>query len=208
MKKYISKLFGVMFQGQQTQSIARMQQQPLLTSPEEWCKYWQTKGLQWRTEPEIDAKRQEELSKHRIIDPDIDEGIYPFKGMKLSRADIEWLLVTHENGCGPIDWGDESQRERRGLDLRGADLCDIDLCNLPLAQLCGGLTWLEQQNATEEQCDMAAMLMNDAELAFTHLENAILGGAYLDGSKFFMANLEEGYLGHAHLNQADFQRAH
>ena len=65
-------------------------------------------------------------------------GIYPFRDIKLSRVDIEWLLETHENGRGPVDWSDEHQREREGLDLRGADLGD-----LPLAGICGGLTWVD-----------------------------------------------------------------
>ena len=72
------------------------------TSPEEWRQYWQEKGFPWRTEPEIDAKWQEELSQCRIIVPDIEKGIYPFKGMKLSRADVEWLLAAHQNGYGPV----------------------------------------------------------------------------------------------------------
>ena len=103
------------------------------TSPEEWSQYWQAKGFPWRTEPEIDAKRQEELSKCRAILPDIEKEIYPFKGMKLSRADVEWLLATHENRRGPIDWNDEGQREREGLDLRGADLGHENLSRLPLS---------------------------------------------------------------------------
>src|SRR2546427_5724822 len=94
-------------------------------SPEDveaWKAYWQAQGQPWRTEPEIDTKRQEELTQRRTIVPDIEKGIYPFKGMKLSRADVEWLLATHENGRGPVDWSDENQREREGLDLRGVDL--------------------------------------------------------------------------------------
>src|SRR5258708_29345548 len=41
--------------------------------------------------------------------------------MKLSRADVEWLLATHENGRGPVDWSDGSQRGREELDVHGAD---------------------------------------------------------------------------------------
>lgn len=64
----------------------------------------------------------------------------PFEGIKLSRADIEWLLANYENGRGPVDWSDESQREREGLDLRGADMHQVDLHGLPLARLRLGLT--------------------------------------------------------------------
>jgi hypothetical protein len=54
----------------------------------------------WRTEPEIGLARQEQLRRCLATTPDITRGIYPFKGMKLSRADIEWLLATHEDERG------------------------------------------------------------------------------------------------------------
>src|SRR6266536_2926413 len=155
MNKYVRKLLGVMFQSQQTQQVIHAPLQHSLTSPEEWHAHWQVKGLPWRTEPEIGAKRQEELSKCRAIVPDIEKGIYPFKGMKLSRADVEWLLATHENGRGPVDWSDEGQRSRNGLDLRGADLHFTDLQQLPLTRLRCALTHDEQLWATEAHCVMA-----------------------------------------------------
>ena len=102
-----------------------------------WKAYWKEQGQPWRTEPEIDNEQQKFLAERRAITSDIAQGIYPFKGIKLSRADVEWLLATHENGRGPIDWSDESQHERAGLDLRGANLCRVDLHNLPLARLHG-----------------------------------------------------------------------
>src|SRR5438309_1285660 len=129
-------------------------------SPEDtegWKAYWQAQGQPWRTMPEIDTKRQEELAQCRKIAPDIEKGIYPFKGMKLSRADVEWLLATHENGRGPVDWSDESQRQRDGLDLRGADLRKVNLSGLPLARMRGGLKVSEWRDATEEQRNMAAV---------------------------------------------------
>src|SRR6266571_9277125 len=82
--------------------------------------FWEQSGQSWRTEPEISEERQKYLSERRAIMPDIEKGIYPFKEIKLDRADVEWLLSTHENGRGPVDWSDESQRDRKGLDLRGA----------------------------------------------------------------------------------------
>ncbi len=120
-----------------------------------WRAYWQEHGQPWRTEPEIDPQRQKELDQGRGLVPDIKQGIYPFKGMKLSRADVEWLLATHENGQGPVDWSDESQRSRNGLDLRGTDLRHIDLQQLPLTRLRCGLTHDEQLWATEAQCALA-----------------------------------------------------
>src|SRR5437588_12950275 len=98
--------------GKQATALPR----PAPEDAEAWKAYWQAQGQPWRTMPEIDAKRQEELAQRRTIAPDIKKGIYPYKGMKLTRADIEWLLATHENGQGPVDWSDEKQRNRAGLD--------------------------------------------------------------------------------------------
>src|SRR5947209_15952642 len=89
----------------------------------------------WRTEPEIDIERQKILMQRLGVQPDIQQSIYPFKDIKLSRADIEWLLITHANGHGPVDWNDRKQRGLWGLDLRGADLRQVDLRNLPLVRL-------------------------------------------------------------------------
>lgn len=98
-----------------------------------WQAYWKAQGQDWRSEPEIGEERQLYLAEHRKIKPDFKQGIYPFKGIKLNRADVEWLLATHENGRGPVNWFDNSQRERKGLDLRGADLRGEYLRMLPLA---------------------------------------------------------------------------
>src|SRR5205823_13303687 len=87
-------------------------ERPATNDPEAWKAYWEKQGQPWRTEPEIDQERQKYLAERRSIMPDIEQGIYPFKDVKLSRADVEWLLATHENGRGPVDWSDENQRER------------------------------------------------------------------------------------------------
>ena len=139
MNKYVRKLFGIMFESKQAQQSIRLQPQQLPTSPLAWRQYWQAEGFPWRTEPEIGVKRQEELSSRRVLVPDIERGLYLLKGMQLSRADVEWLLATHENGRGPVDWSDEHQRQREGLDLRGADLRQANLAGLPLARILGGL---------------------------------------------------------------------
>src|SRR5260370_24747174 len=63
-----------------------------------WLAYWQKQHQPWRTQAEIHPERQAELEKCRALVPDIEKGIYPFKGMKLDRADVEWLLATHDGG--------------------------------------------------------------------------------------------------------------
>ncbi len=110
--------------------LVALPQYPPAHDHEAWCAYWKKQGQTWRIEPEIDEERQKYLASRRAISSDIEHGIYPFKGIKLDRADIEWLLATHENGRGPVDWSDESQRGREGLDVRGADLCQVNLSHL------------------------------------------------------------------------------
>jgi uncharacterized protein YjbI with pentapeptide repeats len=178
-------------------------QHPFPTDHEAWRIYWQAQGQPWRTEPEIEEKRQEYLTKRCKIAPDIEQGIYPFKDVKLNRADIEWLLATHENGRGPVDWRDESQREREGLDLRGACLNGMNLRTLPLARLRGALGLNEYDNATEEQRNMAAVFMEGTELIEAHLEGANLKEAHLQKAKLIAAHLEEANLQCAYLQKAD-----
>src|SRR5712691_11424683 len=120
-------------------------QPPPTNEPKAWITYWKAQGQPWRTEPEIKTERQQYLAERRKIDPDFELGKYPFAGIELTRADVEWLLSTHESGgeCGPVDWSDEHQREPLGLDLRGADLRHVDLRHLPLTRLRGALLWDE-----------------------------------------------------------------
>src|SRR5947209_17049343 len=92
-----------------------------------WAGYWQKVGQPWRTEPEVDADRQAYLTHRLAIRPDLEEGVYPFRDVKLDRADVEWLLANHEDGRGPVDWRDPRQRDRLGIDLRGADLRGANL---------------------------------------------------------------------------------
>lgn len=173
-----------------------------------WETHWAAQGQPWRTEPEIDQKRQKELETRRAIAPDIEKGIYPFKGMKLNRADMEWLLATHEHGCGPVYWHAGQPVERAGLDLRGADLSHANLENLPLACTIGGLRhWHEWQRATEEQRQAAAIHLENAQLRYAHLEKAWLRQAYLPAANLRYASLEGATLFQAHLEGASLYKA-
>src|SRR6266704_4932244 len=169
----------------------------------------------WRTEPEIHAERQQFLAERLTTIPDIKQGIYPFKDIKLTRADIEWLLAKHEDGRGPVDWSDERQRERLGRDLRGADLRQVDLRKLPLTRMRSGLTRNEWNLTTLEQRHIAGVHLQGADLSEAHLEGAILQGAHLEGTtlrgthleeaNLFRAYLKDAYLRGAHLEQARFR---
>jgi uncharacterized protein YjbI with pentapeptide repeats len=162
----------------------------------------------WRTEPEIDAERQQFLRERLAIQPDVNQGIYPFKGVKLTRADVEWLLATHEDGRGPVDRDDEQQRGRMGLDLRGADLRHVNLCGLPLARTRGGLTRSEWSHATPEQREAAALHLEGADLSEAHVEGAILRGAHLQGATLRKAFLRDAILYRANMQNAYMREVH
>ncbi len=170
--------------------------------------YWAGQGQPWRTEPEIDAERQDYLAGRRAIPPDFKQGIYPFKDIALSRADVEWLLATHENGPGPVDWSDESQRERTGLDLRGADLRRVDLQNLPLACTLADVSWQEREDLTQGERTMAALLLEHADLKGAHLEHARLSYAHMERADLREAHLEEANLSGVDLEGAYLRRTY
>ncbi len=183
-------------------------QRPIIDDKQAWEAYWEQQGQEWRTEPEINKERQKYLAERLNIIPAVEQGILPFKGIKLTRADVEWLLATHENGRGPVDWSDQSQRSREGLDLRGADLREIDLHHLPLARLRGSLKWKELSNLTEEQLNRTAIQLEGANLTYAHLEGAILAVAHLEKVDLRGVHLEEAYLIRTHLEGAMLLGAH
>ncbi|MGZ6392069.1 MAG: pentapeptide repeat-containing protein, partial [Ktedonobacterales bacterium] len=170
-----------------------------------WPDYWQAQGMLWRTEPEIDAERQRYLAERRAVKPDIKKGIYSFRDengrITLTRADVEWLLATHESGGmhGPIKWTDEKQRGRDGLDVRGADLSDVDLHKLPLARLRGSLTFEEAFPDDSDRVDAAAVSLARTNLRRAHLEGAWLRRVHLDGADLRSARLAKAELYNAFL---------
>jgi hypothetical protein len=112
-------------------------QQPAGDNRDQWQAYWTAQGMPWRTEPEIDAKRQALLDAKRRIAASPENGRYSFTGVKLTRADVEWLLATHQSDglTGPVFLDDERQRLRRGIDLRDANVSgNVNLSHLPLAR--------------------------------------------------------------------------
>lgn len=199
--------------------VVALPQQPLPTDREAWRIYWQAQGQPWRTEPEIDRERQEYLTRQRKVSPDIEQGIYPFKDVKLNRADVEWLLATHESDGfrGPVNWDDEKQRERKGIDLRGASLAGLDLRALPLTRMQGGLTHQERVTTRHEESRKAVIHLESANLAGAHLEGASLARARLDNANLYNAyfqraelvatHFEGAYIGRAHLEGASLRRA-
>lgn len=182
-------------------------QRPAFDDTKGWKTYWEQQGQPWRTEPEIDPERQQYLSERRNITPNIEQGLYPFKDVKLTRADIEWLLATHEEGRGPIFWSSDNNRNRVGLDLRGADLRQINLRRLPLAFMRGGLNLDEWLRATEEQRNMAAVQLQGAYLRDAQLQGAYLRSAQLQGAYLRVAQLQGAHLREAQLQGVDLSRS-
>ena len=164
-----------------------------------WREYWEQRGQPWRREVEIDVERQKFLEEFRSR-----RKAY-WNDSKLSRADIEWLLATHNNGRGPIDWGDTSQRQVRGLNLCGADLSHQDLSYLPLANMIGNedtnlpvnLVGAKLSHAHFEGAQLSKVNLSSTSLKDSHLEGADLTLADLHG-----ANLSGVYFdGETKLNQ-------
>jgi uncharacterized protein YjbI with pentapeptide repeats len=168
-----------------------------------WRAWWRAQGQSWRIEPEIPPERQTLLAERRAVAPDVRANAYPFAGMSLTRADVEWLLATHEHGCGPVIWDDPAQRKRIGLDLRGADLQGVNLRGLPLARLLGGLA-----GATAEQIAAAAIRLERSDLREAQLQGADLRGARLDFARAEGAHLELAQCVRAEMKQVDLRHAH
>src|SRR6266480_3760349 len=164
-----------------------------------WRDYWRNRNHPWRTEPEIDVKRQAMLNQYLTTIADSERGCYPFKdiGSKLSRADVEWLLASRVDGN--VDWSNVHQWECAGLDLRGADLRKVRLSGLPLTNMRGGLISDEWVLATDHQRDLAGVHLERADLRGAHLEGADLCGAHLAGADLRGAHLEGADLCGAHL---------
>ena len=199
-----------------TQALSR--HHPPRDDKEAWKAYWKEQGQPWRTEPEVDRERQHQLMVSQTTIPDIEKGSYPFKGIRLSRADVEWLLSMQEETRGQHHGSPDGRQKRPGLDLRGADLSEINLSGLPLTHLRAGLSLEEGRHATVVQSQAAAANLMKADLSSAHLQeadlswvllnNAILLEAHLQGADLGKASLKQAILAGTHLEGADLTKAH
>ena len=192
------------------QESVSVRQLPSPDQPDAWLIHWQGLGQPWRTEPEIEQGRQEELTTLRTTVASIEQSLYPFKGKKLSRADIEWLLAHPLEDLAASN--DPEHPAHKRLDLRGADLSDVNLSKLPLSRLQAGLTLEEtleeDRHATIEQSRVAAATMEGADLSDAHLEGADLSRVILNQAILLETHLEGADLGSASLNHAILAGAH
>lgn len=180
-----------------------------------WNGYWTKEHSQpWRTEPEIVVPRRQFLRRKRAIEPVIEKSIYPFRGIKLDRADIEWLLETLESGgmIGPVDWSDPKQWQRQGIDLTYANLAGVDLRRLPLAKAKLFAASLEQSDlrvADLRGANLTDAILRNADLGDANLEGALLVDADLRGAIFAPGdNLRWANLWGVHAEGVDFSNAH
>src|SRR6266851_3062186 len=178
---------------------------------ETWKAYWKEQGQPWRAAPAIDEERQQRLLSYYQGGVDIERGIYPFKGVRLSRADVEWLLAMEEQRgaeLSPRDGKGGNQHKSFGLDLRGVDLSQVNLSDLPLMRLHAGLSLEEGRHATVEQSRAAAANLARADLGKASLKQAILAGTHLEGVDLTKAHLEGSTLLEAYLEGAMLQGAY
>jgi len=190
------------------------QQQATPAGYQTWRGYWTAQGMPWRTKPEIGKERQRYLAERRAIMPDSEQSIYPFKGIKLDRADVEWLLATHESKgkIGPVQWDEEeavaSDQRRVGLDLRGCDLRGatswegVNLSGLPLSMTQAGLLIPVSAYSVREGIKIAVPQLQKAREAAAHLELVDFSHTDLRGANLFHAHLEYATFAHAHLEGA------
>jgi len=188
---------------------------------ETWKAYWKEQGQPWRTEPAIDEERQQRLLSYYQGVVDIERGMYPFKGVRLSRADVEWLLAMEEQRgaeLSPRDGKGGNQHKSFGLDLRGVDLSQVNLSDLPLMRLHAGLSLEEGRHATVEQsraaaanlakADLSNAQLQGAQLSWATLDEAVLVEAHLEGADLGKASLKRAILAGTHLEGVDLTKAH
>ena len=188
---------------------------------ETWKAYWKEQGQPWRTEPAIDEARQQRLLSYYQGVVDIERGMYPFKGVRLSRADVEWLLAMEEQRSAelsPRGGKGGNQHKSFGLDLRGVDLSQVNLSDLPLMGLHTGLSLEEGRHATVEQsraaaanlakADLSNAQLQGAQLSWVTLDEAVLVEAHLEGADLGKASLKQAILAGAHLEGVDLTKAH
>jgi uncharacterized protein YjbI with pentapeptide repeats len=173
-----------------------------------WQTYWRQQGQPWRSEPLLDEERQQFLSSCLQGNVAIEQGKYPFKGMRLRRADVEWLLAAEGRSAQEATDDDNSRKPPTGLDVRGADLSGVDLSHLPLTRLHAGLSLEEGRHATVEQSRQAAASLARADLSYAQLQGAQLSWATLDEAVLVEAHLEGADLGRATLRRSILAGTH
>lgn len=149
----------------------------------------------WRTEPEISLDRQAELGALTSLQ-ELQPDSVPLRGVRLTRADIEWLIAQRLTSTG----------EQQPLDLRGSDLTAVNLSDMPLEGV-----HLESARLVEahlERANLRDANLRDSDLSRAHLESAYLGEANLENALLIQTYMEEAWLGQARLDGCDLRGSH
>ena len=188
---------------------------PTNDDQEAWKEYWKAQGQEWRTEPEIDAERQKYLDERRYMTPTFEQRDFPFKDIKLSRADVEWLIATQKDGIRlNLYCADLRGVALQGLPLYGAILDQAHLEESSLAHLDSAVlaqAYLEGamlNNANIRGANLFRARMSGARINKVHLEGSVLIEAQLEGATLYGTHLEGTLLSRAHLEGADLVEAH
>jgi uncharacterized protein YjbI with pentapeptide repeats len=185
--------------------------QPAPDGYESWNTFWTAQGMPWRTEPDSDEERQQYLAERRAITADSEQGIYAFRdergGIALTRADVEWLVATHEAGepLPPSRRPGKNYWKPFGPDLRGAALDGVNLTGIPLTFARLNLASLRGANLDGAQ--LAAARLDGADGTGATLRDAHLDGAAFHDSRLADADLSGAHLVRADLMGADLRRA-
>jgi uncharacterized protein YjbI with pentapeptide repeats len=178
-----------------------MNERPANTDPDAWQKYWEAQGQPWRTEPEIDAARQDYLTERYNNQQEPVYSAHPFAGIKLDRADMEWLLAQYHAGdWSDATWADRYHVKHKGLDFSGVIVSYSNLSGLPLQHT--SFAHAQMHHTRLEDAQLEGSYLRDAELERAmliraHLEKVNLRWAHLQG-----ANLDYAYLAGANLGRA------
>src|SRR2546422_8910731 len=140
-----------------TASVAATPKRPTINDSAYWSAYWHALGQTWRTEPEIDEERQRFLRSCLRTIPHDEPDIYPFLYVKLTRADVEWMLANPlYNPDKVLDSMQRMVKDKlelslkaitdfrreinyildigQHIDLRGADMRQVNLARLQLTE--------------------------------------------------------------------------
>ena len=190
--------------------------QQLSTSDDmfDWLTYWNDRGLEWRTEPEIDIERQQILWKLLNEASKGDQGQHPFKHIVLKRDDVEWLIARYIFGYGSEEWQDErwrnNWRKRYVLDLSSAVFRKADLHGLPLTNVDLSKAVLEDVNLSDanlEGADLSGSVLERANLTKASLIGANLVGARLNWAQLNGANMEMASFNGAYMKWVNLDEA-
>ncbi len=184
-------------------------QRPANDDTEGWKAFWKERGQPWRTEPEIDKDRQQDLERCLANIPmEREKDILFFDGFQLNRNDIEWLLATQKKPDRIVYFNiDNEQRQRReSLALCGANLHKVNLSGLPMDRVNLLEANLEGANLREAHLEEAILIrahLESADLTGVYLEGAYLGEAHLEGASIFKAHLGKAVLNGSHLEKTN-----